>query len=53
MPQLIPFYFINEVVFTFVIITIGVYMFSKYILPRLVRLFITRISIIEILFRGY
>lgn len=42
MPQLVPFYFINEVTFIFAIIAITVYMLSKYILPRFVRLFLSR-----------
>ena len=45
MPQLVPFYFVNEVTFIFAIIAITVYMLSKYILPRFVRLFISRIYI--------
>ncbi len=42
MPQLVPFYFINEVTFTFVIIILAVYFLSKYIFPRFVRLFLSR-----------
>lgn len=42
MPQLVPFYFINQVTFTFILLIIMIYMFSKYILPRFVRLFLTR-----------
>ena len=45
MPQLIPFYFVNQVIFTFVILIIMIYIFSKIILPRFVRLFLTRIFI--------
>ncbi len=45
MPQLIPFFFVNEVVFTFAILTILVYAFSKYILPKFVRIFIARLYI--------
>lgn len=45
MPQLVPFYFINEVVFAFSILTIIVYISSKYILPRIVNLFMSRIYI--------
>ena len=45
MPQLVPFYFINEVVFAFSIITILVYISSKYILPRIVNLFVSRLYI--------
>lgn len=43
MPQLTPFFFINEIVFSFAIITISVYIFSKYILPRFTRLFVARV----------
>lgn len=42
MPQLVPFYFINQVLFAFAIIVLLVYVFSKYILPKFVRLFSTR-----------
>jgi F-type H+-transporting ATPase subunit 8 len=42
MPQLVPFYFINEVTFTFFILVVTIYMLSKYILPRFVRLFLSR-----------
>ena len=45
MPQLVPFYFVNEVTFIFAIIAITVYMLSKYILPRFVRLFSARVFI--------
>jgi F-type H+-transporting ATPase subunit 8 len=45
MPQLVPFYFINQVTFAFAIIAILIFVFSKYILPRFVRLFTTRVFI--------
>jgi F-type H+-transporting ATPase subunit 8 len=45
MPQLVPFYFINEVTFAFTLLVIMIYIFSKYVLPRFVRLFISRIFI--------
>ena len=45
MPQLIPFYFVNQVIFAFVILTVLIYSFSKYILPRFVRLFSARVFI--------
>jgi len=45
MPQLVPFYFINEVTFAFVLLIILIYVFSKYTLPRFIRLFISRIFI--------
>ena len=43
MPQLVPFYFMNEVVFAFSIILIVHYVLSKYILPRMVNLFLSRL----------
>lgn len=45
MPQLTPFYFINEITVAFVLITILIYLSSKYILPRFVRLFLSRVLI--------
>jgi len=49
MPQLIPFYFFNELTYTFAIIAITVYILSKYILPRFVRLFLSRTFILKLL----
>jgi F-type H+-transporting ATPase subunit 8 len=43
MPQLVPFYFVNEVVFAFTIIPLLTYVFSKYILPARLRLFAARL----------
>jgi len=45
MPQLVPFYFINQVTFAFAILALLIFVFSKYILPRFVRLFTTRVFI--------
>jgi len=45
MPQLVPFYFINEVAFAFILLITMIYIFSKYILPRFVRLFLSRMFI--------
>ena len=45
MPQLVPFYFINQVTFAFILLVIMIYVFLKYILLRFVRLFISRIFI--------
>jgi len=45
MPQLIPFYYVNEVTFVFAILVVLLYVFSKYTLPRFVRLFSTRLFI--------
>ena len=33
MPQLIPFYFINQLSFSFLTLLVLIYVFSKYILP--------------------
>ncbi|AFC69015.1 ATP8_EMENI ATP synthase protein 8 (ATPase subunit 8) (A6L) [Aspergillus nidulans FGSC A4] len=45
MPQLVPFFFVNQVVFAFIVLTVLIYAFSKYILPRLLRTYISRIYI--------
>lgn len=45
MPQLIPFFFVNQVVFAFAVLTVLIYALTKYILPRFVRIFISRIYI--------
>ena len=45
MPQLVPFFFVNQVVFAFVTLTVLIYAFSKYILPRFVRIFLSRLYI--------
>ena len=48
MPQLVPFYYMNEIVFAFAIIVFILYILSKYILPRIVRLFLSRMFINKI-----
>jgi len=45
MPQLVPFYFINQVTFAFILLITMIYVFSKYILPRFARLFLSRVFI--------
>ena len=49
MPQLIPFYFINQLSFSFLTIVALIYLFSNYILPlftfqQVIRMFITKLS---------
>jgi len=49
MPQLIPFYFINQLSFSFLTLLTLIYVFSKYILPlftfqQVVRMYITKLS---------
>lgn len=48
MPQLIPYYFLNQVIFTLILIVIVLYIFSKYILPMFVFLNIIRIIYTEL-----
>ena len=45
MPQLVPFYFINQVTFAFVLLPVMIFVLSKYILPRFVILFLSRLFI--------
>ncbi len=49
MPQLIPFYFLNQLTFSFVILTILIFIISKYILPlstyqQVIRMYVTKLS---------
>ena len=49
MPQLIPFYFLNQISFAFLILIGLIYVFSKYILPlftfqQVTRTYITKLS---------
>lgn len=45
MPQLVPFFFFNQVVFTLILLSVLFITFSKLILPWFVRLFIARLYI--------
>ena len=49
MPQLIPFYFVNQLFFSFAILITLIFIFSKYILPsftyqQVIRMYITKLS---------
>jgi F-type H+-transporting ATPase subunit 8 len=49
MPQLIPFYFLNQLSFTFLTLLALIYIFSKYVLPlftfqQVIRMYITKLS---------
>jgi F-type H+-transporting ATPase subunit 8 len=49
MPQLIPFYFFNQLFFSFIVLFSIIYLFSKYILPlftlqQVIRTYITKLS---------
>jgi F-type H+-transporting ATPase subunit 8 len=42
MPQLNPFSYVNTTIFGFIVFVISLYIFSKYILPNILRLFLSR-----------
>ena len=49
MPQLIPFYFLNQLFFSFISLFVIVYILSKYILPlfayqQVIRTFIVKLN---------
>lgn len=48
MPQLVPFYYINEIAFGFLVIVLILYTLSKFILPRILRLFVSRTFISDL-----
>jgi len=45
MPQLIPFFFVNETTFAFILLPSLIYVLSKYILPQRVRMMAARLFI--------
>ena len=45
MPQLVPFYFINEITFTFLSLMVIIFLLSKYILPKVLRVHTSRLFI--------
>jgi len=49
MPQLVPFYYMNEIGFGLIILITTIYILSKYILPRFVRLFLSRSYFLSLL----
>ncbi len=49
MPQLIPFYFLNQLSFSFLTLAVLIFVFSKYILPvftatQVARMYIVKLS---------
>lgn len=47
MPQLIPFYFVNQVSFAYLLLLVLIIIVSKYILPNYPQLFLTRVIVSE------
>ena len=48
MPQLLPFYFVNQLTFAFFVLIAMIYVFSKYVLPMFTELFLTRMYITKL-----
>nr|YP_010248551.1 ATP synthase F0 subunit 8 [Pneumocystis oryctolagi]QTK22315.1 ATP synthase F0 subunit 8 [Pneumocystis oryctolagi] len=42
MPQLVPFFFVNQVLCGFTVLLLITYIHSKYILPKYTQLFVIR-----------
>jgi F-type H+-transporting ATPase subunit 8 len=45
MPQLVPFFFVNQVIFNFITLMVIIYLLTKYLLPRIVRVLKTRLHV--------
>jgi len=45
MPQLVPFYFLNQVSYGFIILFVLLYLVSKYILPYYALLQLSRLTL--------
>lgn len=49
MPQLVPFHLLNQIIYSFTVLLILVYILSKYVLPlftllQVIRIYITKLS---------
>lgn len=49
MPQLIPFFYLNQIFWGYLVILIIIYLNSKYVLPRILSLYLTRSFIIKLI----
>lgn len=45
MPQLVPFYFLNQLTYGLLLITILLVLFAQYFLPMILRLYVSRLFI--------
>ncbi|BEJ18298.1 ATP synthase F0 subunit 8 (mitochondrion) [Cutaneotrichosporon spelunceum] len=45
MPQLLPYFFVNQILFAVISLFVVVYVFSRYVLPYFVHLFTSRVYI--------
>lgn len=48
MPQLLPFYFINQLSFGFLVLITMIYVFGTYVLPMFSELFVSRMYITKL-----
>lgn len=48
MPQLVPFYFLNQLTYGFALLIILLIIFAQYFLPKIVRLYISRLFITKL-----
>ena len=48
MPQLVPFYFLNQIIYWYTVLLILIYVSSKFILPRILNIFLSRIFITKL-----
>jgi F-type H+-transporting ATPase subunit 8 len=48
MPQLLPFYFVNQLSFAVVVLGTLVYVFGTYVLPVFVQLFVSRLYVTKL-----
>jgi F-type H+-transporting ATPase subunit 8 len=48
MPQLVPFFFINQISFGFLTLFALIYISSKYLLPMYLKLYISRIFLVSL-----
>lgn len=45
MPQLVPFYFLNQLTYGLLLITVLLLLFSQFFLPKILKLYVSRLFI--------
>lgn len=48
MPQLLPFYFLNQLSFAFLVLVIMIYVLGTYVLPLFTELSVARIYVVKL-----
>ena len=50
MPQLVPFYFMNQLTYGFLLMILLLILFSQFFLPMILRLYVSRLFIYKLIY---